>query len=194
MLMRVRRTIVALAVLGLVAAPAYRAIPQNAQATVADGVQALQSNDFGRAEQIFSQLVKTAPTATNFAYLAIAEFSAGHLDRSLADFQEASRLGNDSASLHYYFGLACLKHGDNDLGIRQFKLALEKNPHLDPARVALGAALLNAGRASQAIPYLEQARAGSKHDAEFWANVVRAYFDAGERQKALEAADRACSR
>ena len=189
--MRVRRTVVALAVLGFAAGPAHRAVPQNAPATVTEGVQALQSNDFARAEQIFSQLVKTAPTATNFAYLAIAELSAGHLERSLGHFEQASRLGNDSASLHYYFGLAYLKHGDNDLGVCQFKLSLEKNPHFDPARVALGAALLNAGRASQAIPYLEQARAGSVHEAEFWANLVRAYFEAGERHKALEATDRA---
>jgi predicted Zn-dependent protease len=189
--MQVRGTIVALAVLGLAAGPAYGAIPQNASATAVDGVKALQSSDFARAEQIFSHLVETTPSAANLAYLAIAEFSAGHLERSLSHFEQANRLGNDSASLHYYFGLAYLKHGDDDLGIRQFKLALEKNPHFDPARVALGAALLNAGRASQAIPYLEQARAGSAHDAEFWANLVRAYFEAGERPKALEAADHA---
>src|SRR5215472_2876143 len=189
--MHVRGTIVALAVLGLTASPAYPAIPQNGPATVKDGVQALQSNDFARAEQIFSQLVQTAPTATNVAYLAVAELSAGHVERSLGHFEQASRLGNDSASLHYYFGLAYLKRGDNDPGARQFKLALEKNPHFDPARVALGAALLNAGRASQAIPYLEQARAASVHDAEFWANLVRAYFEAGARQKALEATDQA---
>jgi protein O-GlcNAc transferase len=189
--MRLPKTIVALTLGGLVAAPAYRTRAQTVSATAADGVQALKSNNFARAEQIFSQLVKTAPTATNFAYLAIAEFSAGHLESSLAHFQEATRLGNDSASLHYYFGLAYLKHNDNDLGIRQFRAALEKDPHFDLARVALGATLLNSGQPSQAIPYLEQARAGSPHDAEFWANLVRAYFEAGERQKAVEATDRA---
>src|SRR5215472_15859600 len=75
--MQVGGTIVALAVIGLTASPAYPAIPQNGPATVKDGVQALQSNDFARAEQIFSQLVQTAPTATNLAYLAVAELSAG---------------------------------------------------------------------------------------------------------------------
>ena len=180
-----------LALLGLAVSPAYRAAPQTAPAGVTEGVKALKANDFARAEQIFSQLVRTEPNATNFAYLAIAEFSAGHLDRSLSHFEQASRLGNDSATLHYYSGLAYLKQGDNDSGIHQFKLALEKDPHLDPARVALGAALLNAGRASQAIPYLEQARAGSQHDAEFWANLVRAYFEAGDRKKALQATDSA---
>lgn len=180
-----------LALVGLVAAPAHPAVPQTGSAGVAEGVQALQSNDFARAEQIFSQLVKSAPTATNFAYLAIAESSAGQLDRSLAHFQEAIRLGNDSASLHYYFGLTYIRHHDDDLGILQLRIALEKDPHFDPARVALGAALLNEGRASQAIPYLEQARAGSAHDAEFWANLVRAYFEAGQQRKALEAIDSA---
>ncbi len=180
-----------LALLGLAVSPAYRAVPQSAPAGVTEGVEALKVNDFARAEQIFSQLVKTEPNATNFAYLAIAEFSAGHVEQSLGHFEQASRLGNDSATLHYYFGLAYLKHGDNNLGIQQLRLVLNKNPHLDPARVALGVALLNAGRASQAIPYLEQARAGSQHDAEFWANLVRAYFEAGEQQKALQATDSA---
>jgi tetratricopeptide (TPR) repeat protein len=189
--MKAPRTFVVLALAGLLAAPEYRALPQAESARATDGVQALRSNDFARAEQIFSELVKTAPTATNVSYLAIAEFSAGHVDQSLAHFQQAIRLGNDSASLHYYFGLACLRHGDNDLGIRQLRIVLEKDPHFDPARVALGAALLNAGRAPQAIPYLEQARAGSQHDAEFWANLVRAYFEAGDRKKALETTDNA---
>lgn len=189
--MQVRETILTLALLGLAASPVYGTAPQTASASATDGVQALRSNDFARAEQIFSELVKAAPTATNLAYLAIAEFSAGHVDRSLAHFQQAIRLGNDSAVLHYYFGLAYLRHGDNESGIRQLKTVLEKDTHFDAARVALGAALLNAGRASQAIPYLEQARPGSQHDAEFWANLVRAYFEAGERQKALETTDRA---
>jgi protein O-GlcNAc transferase len=189
--MKAPRTSVGLVLAVLLAAPAYCAFAQAESAGVAEGVRALESNDFARAEQIFAELVKADPTATNVAYLAIAESSAGHFDQSLAHFQQAIRLGNDSASLHYYFGLAYLKHGDNDLGIPQFKLALEKNPHFDPARVALGAALLNAGRPSQAIPYLEQARVGSAHDAEFWANLVRAYFEAGNRNKALQATDSA---
>src|SRR5215831_14796138 len=158
--MRVRTIIVGLTFGALAAAPSYGGRPQAGSASAAEGVQALKSNDFARAEQIFSQLAKTEPTATNFAYLAIAELSAGHVERSLAHFQEANRQGNDSASLHYYFGLAYLKHNDNDLGIRQFRAALEKDSHMDPARVALGAALLNSGRPSQAIPYLEEARAG----------------------------------
>ena len=189
--MKVRKTIVVPALIGLVASATYSALPQAGAAGVSEGVQALRSNDFALAEQIFSQLVETAPTATNFAYLAIAEFSAGHLDKSLAHFQQASRLGNESVSLHYYFGLAYLRHGDNDLGIHQLRIVLEKDPHFDPARVALGAALLNAGRASQAVHYLEEARPGSVRDPEFLANLVRAYFEAGDPQKALQATDAA---
>lgn len=167
------------------------ALPQARQPGVAEGLQALRSNDFARAEQIFSDLVKSAPTATNLAYLAIAESSTGRLDESLKHFQEASKLGNDSPDLHYYYGLAYLQRHEYDPGIHQLRLALAKDPRLEGARMALGAALLNAGRAREAIPYLEQARAGSAHNAEVWANLVRAYFEAGERRQALDAADQA---
>ena len=179
------------ALIVLIGLPAGAALPQVRLPGVAEGLQALRTNNFARAEQIFSDLVHRSPTATNIAYLAIAESSTGHLDQALKHFAEASNLGNDSPDLHYYYGLAYVQHHDYGLAIRQLKLALAKDPHLEVARLALGTALLNAGHARDAIPYLEQARNGSSQNAELWADLVRAYFEAGEQKKALKTADEA---
>lgn len=175
----------------LVGVPARSAPPQTQAPRVAEGVQALRANDFARAETIFSEVVKASPTASNLAYLAIAESANGQLNDSLKHFQEAVRLGNDSPDLHYYYGLTYLRIGQYEPAIAQLKAALTRSPHPEAVRLALGSALLNAGRPRDAIPYLEQERTGSPHNAEAWANLVRAYFEADESHKALDTADQA---
>ncbi len=164
---------------------------QSGGATLQSGIEALKASDFGRAERIFLELLKKDATASNYAYLAMAESSTGHLDQALDHFRRSLRLGNDSAVLHYYFGLAYLKNHENSAGIRELQLATLRDAKFGPARSALGVALLNAGRPREAIPHLEQARALFPEDAEVWASLVRAKFEAGEPKEAIQSADTA---
>jgi tetratricopeptide (TPR) repeat protein len=156
-----------------------------------EGRGALQANDFKRAEKIFAELIKQDPSATNYAYLAVAELSAGDAAQAIAHFKQAQQLGNDSANLHYYWGLAYLEDKAQNAGIRELRLALSKDPKLFQAVTPLGIALVNAGRAKEAVPYLEQARTHTPGDAEVHASLVRAQFEAGETFQALASIDAA---
>ncbi len=66
---------------------------QSAVPTQEDGIQALNARDFVRAEQIFSTLHKSAPSAENTGYLAMAEAGAGDLAGAISHFQESIRMG-----------------------------------------------------------------------------------------------------
>ena len=79
-----------------------------------EGKGALEAKDFNRAEKIFAQLAKQEPSATNYAYLAVAEFSAGEPAPAIEHFKLAHQLGNDSANMHYYWGLAYLRNKSPD--------------------------------------------------------------------------------
>ena len=164
---------------------------QSPQELLQEGRRALQANDFKRAQQTFAELIKKDPSATTYAYLAVAELSTGDTAQAIAHFERARQLGNDSANMHYYWGLALLQHKEPNSGIRELREALSKDPELFQADTALGIALVNAGRPKEAVPYLEQARAHSPSDAEIRANLVRAEFEAGETATALAGIDAA---
>jgi len=59
------------------------------------------------------------------------------------------------------------------------------------AQHALAVALVDAGRAKEAIPYFEREQGQSPKDPEVWANLVQAKFAAGDRQAAFKSADEA---
>ena len=166
-------------------------LAQSSQELMQSGMTALKSNDFKRAEQIFTVLAKKDPSVANLHYLAIAELSAGDVELAIAKFKQAQRLGDDSPNLHYYLGLAYMQHQEQSAGIREFRVALAKDPKLLPAEAALGIALLNAKQPKEALPHLGRARAHSPHDPEIAASFVRAEFDAGDAKKALAGIDEA---
>jgi tetratricopeptide (TPR) repeat protein len=164
---------------------------QSPNDSLEDGIRALNAGDFASAEHIFSDLHKHAPSAENTGYLAMAEAGAGNLAQAISHFQESIRLGNDSAPVHYNLGIAYLNSGRGEDGIRELRAATAKDPNFLPSQRALGFALLDAGRPHQAVPYLEQARRQSPHDAEIWVDLVRAQFEVRNDNAALQIADQA---
>jgi tetratricopeptide (TPR) repeat protein len=164
---------------------------QSAQKLLGEGKEELKANDFKGAEKTFTELIKQDPSATNYAYLAVAELSAGAPAQAITHFQKARQLGNDSANLHFYWGMAYLQNKEASSAIRELRAALSKDPKLVQADAPLGVALLNDGRPKEAVPYLEQARTHSAGDAEVHASLVRAEFEAGEIAKALASIDAA---
>jgi predicted Zn-dependent protease len=176
---------------GLLAARPFVAPEETPQEMLREGKAALEAKDFNQAKKIFAQLAKQEPSATNYAYLAVAEFSAREPARAIEHFKLAHQLGNDSANMHYYWGLAYLQNKAPDSGIGELRLALSKDPKLQPAAIALGVALVNNGHAKEGVPYLEQARTRSAGDAEIQANLVRAKFEAGDTPGALASIDAA---
>lgn len=164
---------------------------QSPQDLAQQGKGALESRDFERARKIFAALVSTQPSAVNYAYLGVAELSAGDARQATTHFQLSQRLGNDSANLHYYLGLAHLQQGEQEPAIRELRRALSQDPKLVRANLPLGAAMVNAGRPKEALSYLERARADFPQDAEVRATLVRAEFETGETSRALASIDQA---
>ena len=107
-----------------------------------EGIQALNAGDFVSAEYIFADLRKHGVSAENSGYLAMAEASAGNLGHGISHFQESIRLGNDSAAIHHNLGVAYLKSGRDEDGIRELRAATVKGPNFLPSQRALGIALL----------------------------------------------------
>ncbi|MGO8818746.1 MAG: tetratricopeptide repeat protein [Terriglobia bacterium] len=190
MSIRARLAVALLGVLFLLTRPSSVA-GQSAQEMLKEGREALQAKDFKRAENAFAVLIKQDPSATNYAYLAVAELSAGEPTRAITNFKQARQLGNDSANLHFYWGMAYLQNKDASSAIRELRAALSKDPKLFQADAPLGVALVNDGRPKEAVPYLELARTHSAADAEIHASLVRAEFEAGDTSKALASIDAA---
>jgi predicted Zn-dependent protease len=156
-----------------------------------EALEALESHHFHRAVRLLSELVKTEPSAANFAYLAIAENGVKDFAASIADYEQAIKLGDDSVLTRFGLGTTYLEDGKPLAAARQLRLALEREPNYMPARYALGVALLTAKQARQAIPYLESARKSSEGYAQYWVTLVRAEFEAGNDAAAVDAAQRA---
>ena len=156
---RMRSAVLILALLLAVAGTGLS--QQSVNRIVGEGIEALKAGEFVRAQQIFAQLVKDAPSAENLGYLAMAEAGAGNLAQAIGHFQRSIRLGNNSASVHYNLGMACLQAGRREEGIRELRTALAWDGKFLPARYPLGIALLEEGRAREALPYLTEATKAS---------------------------------
>ncbi len=185
-----RRRICLLVLLGIVGA-GLPALGQSENELLKAGMQALGAKDFVQAQQDFSLLVAKDPSATNVAYLAVAESGTGDLRRAIPDFRRSIKLGNDSVLTRYGLGTAYLRNRQPEAALRELRLALNRDPAYLPARYALGVALLDLGRARAAMPYLEQAQKKAPGNAQFWLTLVRAQFEVGNSTVAAQLAGEA---
>jgi tetratricopeptide (TPR) repeat protein len=158
------------------------------------GIAALQKHDFPRARQIFSALVEQNASAENLNYLGMAEASQGALPSAITHFRESMRKGNNTAVVHYNLGLAYVRNHQDDLGITELKMALAIDPSYSLAMYALGVSLVDTGRAKDGIPYLTRVVDLRPQAADAWANLVRAYFAAGDTKHAESTIDSASSK
>jgi tetratricopeptide (TPR) repeat protein len=164
---------------------------QSTHVTLEDGIQALKAGEFAQARRILSEVVRLSPSPENISYLAMAEAGTGDLAQAIADFQQSIHLGNDSAGVHNNLGIAYLKSGQPQDGIRELRLSLARDPKYPAPVYPLGLALLDIGRQREAVPYLEQARAQSPRNAKIWASLIRAQFGLGNSAAALQTVDQA---
>jgi len=155
------------------------------------GLQAYKAHDFARAQEILGVLVKRDPSARNFNLLAMSESAGGKLDQAIAHFRRSIELGNNSATIHYNLGLSYLQRHNSALGAREIQKALSMDPKLESARYTLAVVLLEAGRSQEALPHLLELREESPCDDAMWSNLIRAQFDAGKTQAALNTIDEA---
>lgn len=176
----------AVAWLGIVIATA----PARAQSVYSlerSGAEAFQARQFDSAVRIYKSLAKQEPTAANFGYLAAAEAASGHYSEAITHFRKSIELGNNTPSVHYYLALAYLKKNQLQSGIRELQVTLTKDPGYTSARLALGIALLDAGRPHAAIVNIKAVEVPLAKNPWMWVNLVRAEFRAGDTKSALQA-------
>src|SRR5438093_12502145 len=122
----------------LLAFAGTRLSQQSVNRIVGEGIEALKAGEFVRAQQIFAQLVKDAPSAENLGYLAMAEAGAGNLAQAIGHFQRSIRLGNNSSSVHYNVGIACLQAGRREVGSSELRTGLARDGKFLPVCYVFG--------------------------------------------------------
>jgi tetratricopeptide (TPR) repeat protein len=121
----------------------------------------------------------------------MSEAAQGKLEGAIAHFRRSIELGNRSGTVHYNLGLAYLRKGQRTQAIQEIKQALTIDPKLKSGLYTLAVALLEGGRADEAIPYLSDLRKESPSDPAVWANLVRAQFQKNDSTAALKTVDEA---
>ena len=95
-------------------------------------------------------------------------------------------LGGAGAETPFLYGASLLNLQRPAEAIAYLKDAIERDPRMLPARAALGQALLQTGKAGEAIPLLRQAVAGDE-DGSIHFQLFRAYQITGRNAEAREA-------
>ena len=167
---------------------------QQASDILRDGFQALKAGEFVRARELFAEVNKRQPSAENLSYLAMAEAGCGDRVQAISDFERSIRLGNNSALVHYDLGIAYLDSGQHERGFQELRAALAKDPNYEQPAYALGVALLQMGRARDALPYFRQCTKQSPQNPEVWLGLTRAEFESGDNLVALATTDEAMAK
>jgi TolB-like protein/Flp pilus assembly protein TadD len=137
------------------------------------------------------------------AYAAYAEtiyfnslfgFRDEDLETALKAARKAVELDSDDANAHVALGRIYRLSRNQDAAEAENKIALELNPSLAEAHHGLGSALVHAGKAQEAIPYIETAIRLSPHDdliGPFHVRLAEAHLFLGNHEEAAEWAQKA---
>jgi adenylate cyclase len=109
------------------------------------------------------------------------------LDKALEMTQQAFDLGHESGGLHGMLSLIFAGRREYDKAIAEGELAVQIEPSGAQANIHYGGALVNTGRAEEAIPYIEKGfrLCPSSPPFVFCLNAGHAYFFTGQYEQAL---------
>jgi TolB-like protein/class 3 adenylate cyclase/Flp pilus assembly protein TadD len=119
------------------------------------------------------------------------EFVADDLDRAETLAQKALSLDPASTAAHRLLAFVHLNRGRFDLALGQTERALETNPSDGVSYVVRGDILVWAGRAAEALPWLEGALRFDRADARASLFLGIAYYFLDRYSEAVESMDRA---
>jgi arylsulfatase A-like enzyme/Flp pilus assembly protein TadD len=118
--------------------------------------------------------------------LGLLQADAGrHADARTA-FAEAVRLDPTNTTFRVNLGNACRALGDLDEAETAYRAALEREPRAPDALNGLAVALVQQGRARDAVPLLEQALQADRGFVEARLNLGIAFQESGDRVRAAE--------
>ena len=166
---------------------AVRLAPENFDAQFALGRARFGAGDDAGAVAAFRAAVALNPRdARARFFLATALERAGNTDGALAAYRELAAAQPRASEGHLGLGVLLLKRGGREAeeGIRELQRALEIDPNIYEARVALGRALVARGRADEAVEHLRRAAELAPANPEPHYQLSLAYRRLGRGQEA----------
>src|SRR5690349_23438073 len=118
---------------------------------------------------------------------AVAAFRQGDLARARKLAEEQIAYGQQLALLHHLLGLIDCRLGRLDSGIENLQLAVREEPRNAAYRVILARALIDAGRAREALDAAIPAPGTSAVEIDLWKVRAEAAFRAGDRATEADA-------
>ena len=134
--------------------------PKNFDAQFALGRALFGSGNPAGAATAFRAAVSLRPKDTRARFfLATALETSGDYDKALAEYRELLTINPQSAEGHLGLGVLLVKLGGEKMneGVEELARALSLNGDLYEARITMGRALIQMGRASEAIEHLRRA-------------------------------------
>jgi Flp pilus assembly protein TadD len=171
---------------------AVRLAPDNFDAQLALGRALFGAGDDAGAARAFRAAVALNPSdARSRFFLATALERAGDDEGALAAYRELAALQPHAAEGHLGLGVLLSKRGGagTDEGMRELARTLEINPNLYEARVTLGRALVERGRAGEAVEHLRRAAELAPGNPEPHYQLSLAYRRLGRREEAAAESD-----
>jgi tetratricopeptide (TPR) repeat protein len=135
---------------------------------------------------LFCLLLQADPVLLRHVNAGLAAKKAGDLKTAEREFQEVVRLAPDLPAAHVNLGAVYFEQKEYVKAISPLRRALELNSKLPGAAAMLGASLLAAGYAQQAVPHL---RESGNEDL-----LAVALYESGETVEAVERLEAALQR
>jgi tetratricopeptide (TPR) repeat protein len=152
-----------------------------------EGRRLLRSGYLENALASVQQGLKLAPQSIEgLNLLGMISVQKGDYARAVAAFEEALKVDPRSAETHNNLGNTYYAQHRLDLAEQEFQQALRSEPSNRDANYNLGLILLAEHDAQRAITYFGRVRPAD--DPRVLSNLARAYFVAGQKEKALETA------
>jgi Flp pilus assembly protein TadD len=170
---------------------AVRLAPAHFDAQLALGRALFGMGDNTGAIRAFQAAKVLQPTnAQVLFFLATALERSGDIKAALATYRELIAVNQDRSEGHLGLGVLLLKRGgaEADEGLKELERALQINPNLYEARVALGRALNSRGRWNDAVEHLLRAAALVPENPEPHYQLSIAYRRLGRKEDAANEA------
>jgi len=126
--------------------------------------------------------------------LGTAYAENGEMDKALATLKDLVAARPDSAGAHFNLGLVFARQGqfkDEEGAVTEFREALQLDPGMDPARLALGRVLISLQKYSDAAPVVLEYTRHRPKDAQGFYALGQAYQGLKRSGAAAAALDRA---
>ena len=151
-----------------------------------EGLVALRTRQFGRAEQLATEILKSNRTDRNaLVLLAHALISQNRAGEAVGPLQKAVRRNSD-AEIETLLGASLCSSGRSADGIEQLRLIVARRPPHLPAFQELAGQLAKAGQLDEAIRTIEDGLALAPDNIDLKVGLGRLLLENNERARARD--------